>query len=184
MFYLLDNFVQCLPPFFYEGVGSNTISCTVFNILRWFNQMARLSHPSSMRVWVQTPSPAPLFNILRWFNQMARRTGPARSEARCAVPTFYADLIKWPDAYILRWFNQMARRTGPARSAARCAVPAASDLAGPCAEGTDGLILNRCEGLFVKMTRNNRWNWCFKYSIDLMRELLRYSFRHYFYILL
>jgi hypothetical protein len=38
MFYWLDSFTQCLPPFF----------------------------PFSIRVWVQTPPPAPLFNILRW----------------------------------------------------------------------------------------------------------------------
>jgi hypothetical protein len=35
MFYWLDSFAQCLPPFFHQGV------------------------------WVQTPPLAPLFNILR-----------------------------------------------------------------------------------------------------------------------
>ena len=30
MFYWLDSFAQCLPPFFYQGVGSNLTSCTVF----------------------------------------------------------------------------------------------------------------------------------------------------------
>ena len=31
MFYLLDGFTQCLPPFFHQGVGSNPTSYTVFN---------------------------------------------------------------------------------------------------------------------------------------------------------
>jgi hypothetical protein len=64
----------------------------------------------------------------------------------------------------------MDRRAGPTRSAGRCAVPVTSGLAGPCwvvvwsficrgvvwdvevccAEGTGRLILNRCEGLFIK----------------------------------
>jgi hypothetical protein len=30
MFYWLDNFVQCLSPFFHQGVGSNLISCIAF----------------------------------------------------------------------------------------------------------------------------------------------------------
>jgi hypothetical protein len=30
MFYWLDNFTQCLPPFFQQGMGSNLTSCTVF----------------------------------------------------------------------------------------------------------------------------------------------------------
>jgi hypothetical protein len=47
MFYWLDSFAQCLPP-----------------------------HPSSIRVWVQTPPPALFFNILLWFNQISRRAGP------------------------------------------------------------------------------------------------------------
>jgi hypothetical protein len=32
MFYWLNNFVQCLPPFFHQGVGLNPTSCTTFNI--------------------------------------------------------------------------------------------------------------------------------------------------------
>jgi hypothetical protein len=28
MFYWLDNFVQCLSPFFHQGMSSNLISCT------------------------------------------------------------------------------------------------------------------------------------------------------------
>jgi hypothetical protein len=34
VFHWLDSFVQCLLPFFHQGVGSNPTSCTVFNILR------------------------------------------------------------------------------------------------------------------------------------------------------
>jgi hypothetical protein len=30
MFYWLDSFAQCLPPFFHQGVGSNPTSCTAF----------------------------------------------------------------------------------------------------------------------------------------------------------
>jgi hypothetical protein len=41
MFYWLDNFTHYLPPFFHQGMGSNPTSYTVFNILRWFNQMSR-----------------------------------------------------------------------------------------------------------------------------------------------
>jgi hypothetical protein len=42
MFYRLDSFTQYLPPFLYQGMGSNYTSCIVFfNILRWFNQMGQ-----------------------------------------------------------------------------------------------------------------------------------------------
>jgi hypothetical protein len=41
MFYWLDNFTQCLSPFFHQDMGSNPTSCTVFNILRCFSQMGR-----------------------------------------------------------------------------------------------------------------------------------------------
>jgi hypothetical protein len=35
MFYRLDSFTQYLPPFLYQGMGSNYTSCIVFfNILR------------------------------------------------------------------------------------------------------------------------------------------------------
>ena len=30
MFYWLDDFTQCLPPFFYHGLGSNLTYCTTF----------------------------------------------------------------------------------------------------------------------------------------------------------
>jgi hypothetical protein len=30
MFYWLYNFLQCLPPFFHQGVGSKSICCTTF----------------------------------------------------------------------------------------------------------------------------------------------------------
>jgi hypothetical protein len=30
MFYWLDNFTQCPSPFFYQDMGSNPTSCTVF----------------------------------------------------------------------------------------------------------------------------------------------------------
>jgi hypothetical protein len=30
MFYWLESFTQCLPPFFHQGVGSNPTSCTAF----------------------------------------------------------------------------------------------------------------------------------------------------------
>jgi hypothetical protein len=29
IFYWLDDFTQCFPPFFYQGVGSNPTSCTM-----------------------------------------------------------------------------------------------------------------------------------------------------------
>jgi hypothetical protein len=43
MFYWLDNFTQCLPTFFHQGMGSNLTSFTVFNIYFTliFNQMSR-----------------------------------------------------------------------------------------------------------------------------------------------
>jgi hypothetical protein len=44
MFYWLDSFIQCLPSFFYQGMSLNLTSCTVFNILRRFNQMGRRSN--------------------------------------------------------------------------------------------------------------------------------------------
>jgi hypothetical protein len=35
MFYWLDSFTQCLPPFFYQGMGSKTLPpAPFFNILR------------------------------------------------------------------------------------------------------------------------------------------------------
>jgi hypothetical protein len=34
MFYWLDNFTQCFPRLFHQGMGLNLTSCTVFNILR------------------------------------------------------------------------------------------------------------------------------------------------------
>jgi hypothetical protein len=41
MFYWLDSFTKCLSSFFHQGMGSNPTSSTVFNILRWLNQMGR-----------------------------------------------------------------------------------------------------------------------------------------------
>ena len=41
MFYWLDSFTQCLPPFFHQGMSLNPTFYTVFNILRCFNQMGR-----------------------------------------------------------------------------------------------------------------------------------------------
>jgi hypothetical protein len=44
MFYWLDNFIRCLPPFIHQGMGLNPTSYTVFlffNILLWFSQMVR-----------------------------------------------------------------------------------------------------------------------------------------------
>jgi hypothetical protein len=41
MFYWLDNFIECLLSLFHQGMGSNPTSFTVFNILRWFNQMGQ-----------------------------------------------------------------------------------------------------------------------------------------------
>ena len=40
MFYWLDNFTQCLLPFFYQGMGSNPIFYTVFlifyaDLIKW-----------------------------------------------------------------------------------------------------------------------------------------------------
>jgi hypothetical protein len=39
MFYWLDSFIECLLPLFHQGMGLNPTYFTVFNILRWFNQM-------------------------------------------------------------------------------------------------------------------------------------------------
>jgi hypothetical protein len=33
MFYWLDNFTQCLSPFFHQSMGLNLTSYTIFNIL-------------------------------------------------------------------------------------------------------------------------------------------------------
>jgi hypothetical protein len=40
MFYWLDSFTQCLPPFFHQGMGSNPTSCIVFltfyvDLIKW-----------------------------------------------------------------------------------------------------------------------------------------------------
>jgi hypothetical protein len=40
MFYWLDSFTQCLPPFFHQGMGLNRTSCTVFlifyaDLIKW-----------------------------------------------------------------------------------------------------------------------------------------------------
>jgi hypothetical protein len=48
MFYWLDSFIQCLLPFFHQGMDSNPTSSTVFNILRWFNQMGRWANESRL----------------------------------------------------------------------------------------------------------------------------------------
>jgi hypothetical protein len=41
MFYWLDSFTQCLPPFFHQGIGSNPTSCTVFSryadLIKWID---------------------------------------------------------------------------------------------------------------------------------------------------
>jgi hypothetical protein len=40
MFYWLDNFTQCLSPFFHQDMGSNPTSCTIFlifyvDLIKW-----------------------------------------------------------------------------------------------------------------------------------------------------
>jgi hypothetical protein len=40
MFYWLDSFTQCLPPFFYQVMGLNITSCTIFltfyaDLIKW-----------------------------------------------------------------------------------------------------------------------------------------------------
>jgi hypothetical protein len=42
MFYWLDSFTQCLPPFFHQGMGSNPTSCTIFltfyaDLIKWID---------------------------------------------------------------------------------------------------------------------------------------------------
>jgi hypothetical protein len=46
MFYWLDNFIQCLPPFFYQGVSSTSTSCIVFltfyvDLTKWPDGLVR-----------------------------------------------------------------------------------------------------------------------------------------------
>jgi hypothetical protein len=53
MFYGLDNFTQCLLFFFHQGMSSNPISCIIFNILRWFNQIGRRANGPIWRGWAR-----------------------------------------------------------------------------------------------------------------------------------
>jgi hypothetical protein len=63
IFYWLDIFMQCLSPFFHQGVGSNPLS-TLFltfyaDLTKWSDGLAG---PTLLpiRVWVKTP-PSALF---------------------------------------------------------------------------------------------------------------------------
>jgi hypothetical protein len=52
MFYSLDSFIHCLPPFFHQGMGSNPTSCTVFNIFE--REMCLWAISKYFGDWVQT----------------------------------------------------------------------------------------------------------------------------------
>jgi hypothetical protein len=73
MFYWLDSFIQCLPPFFYQGVGLNPISCTDF------------SH---------TPPAASFFNILCWVDLEKCRDFFVKRWRRMTVETSAFSIVK------------------------------------------------------------------------------------------
>jgi hypothetical protein len=48
MFYLLDRLIQCLPPFFHQGIASNPTSCIVFltfyaDLIKWADRLTSLT---------------------------------------------------------------------------------------------------------------------------------------------
>jgi hypothetical protein len=48
MFYWLDSFTQCLPPFFHQVMGSNPTSCTIYlkfyaDLIKWVDQPTLIS---------------------------------------------------------------------------------------------------------------------------------------------
>jgi hypothetical protein len=49
MFYWIDVFTQCLPPFFHQGFGSNPTSCTIFLIF-YANLTTRLANGPDVEV--------------------------------------------------------------------------------------------------------------------------------------
>jgi hypothetical protein len=56
MFYRLDSFTQYLPPFLYQGMGSNYTSCIVFltfyvDLIKWGNGLTGWPSTVSMPAW-------------------------------------------------------------------------------------------------------------------------------------
>jgi hypothetical protein len=52
MFHWLDNFTQCLPPFFHQDMGSNPISYTIFltfyaDLIKWADGLERHSQQAT-----------------------------------------------------------------------------------------------------------------------------------------
>jgi hypothetical protein len=135
MFYWLDGFTLYLPLFFIRAWVWTLPPTSLFNILRWFNQMAPTSY------------------ILRWFNQMARRANrPTRhgqqarvlclgrscsprasglaGSCQSTIRTWVRTLPLASLFNILHWFNQMARQAnGSARHDQQAGVGC---LAGSC----------------------------------------------------
>jgi hypothetical protein len=58
MFHWLDNFTQCLPPFFHQDMGSNPISYTIFltfyaDLIKWADGLERHSQQATWRAWAR-----------------------------------------------------------------------------------------------------------------------------------
>jgi hypothetical protein len=78
----------------------------------------------------------------------------------------YADLIKWIDG-LTGWPDIVSRPAWCAYAIVVAHVHLARVGVVWHLKTCNRLIWNSCEGLFVKkITHDDRWNWCFKYSID------------------
>jgi hypothetical protein len=94
MFYWLDSFTQCLPPFFHQGIGSNPTSHTIFltfyaDLIKWIDGLTGWPDTVSRPAW-------------RACAIVVARVHLARV-GRC-----YADLIKWIDG-LTGWPDTVSR---------------------------------------------------------------------------
>jgi hypothetical protein len=94
MFYWLDSFIQCLPPFFHQGMGSKLTSCTVFltfyaDLIKWIDGLTGWSDTVSRPAWCVCAIVVARVHLAR----VGRR---------------YADLIKWIDG-LTGWPDTVSR---------------------------------------------------------------------------
>jgi hypothetical protein len=121
---------------------------------------------STWRVWARVVVRGRLARAGPLFGQLVDMTCLGQSCDHYFL-TLYADLFKWADR-LTGWPGTASWSTWRvwARVVARGRLARAGLPFGHL-QACIGLIWNSCEGLFVKkMTHDDRWNWCFKYSID------------------
>jgi hypothetical protein len=82
MLYWLDNFTQCLSPFFHQSMGLNPISYTIFltfyaDLIKWADELARHSQQAGPTGWpdiVSRPHDVPGPEL--WPTGRLARAGP------------------------------------------------------------------------------------------------------------